>query len=103
MLEWYLEKRKVFTEKALNEFDFPPRINSTDPNGYTPLFLTCWKGYKTKTAGEAQQIFINRLICAELLIDAQADLNFKTPRLMMTSMHWAAFHGDRVLVEVLCE
>ena len=37
------------------------------------------------------------------MLDNYADPNFKTSKLEMTALHWAAYHGDQNVVEELIE
>ena len=76
VLEWYLDKRKWSSDP------YSPSIDLLDKNGYSPLFLTCWRGYKGKiTSEEREEIRINRMNCAELLIADEANASFTTKRL----------------------
>ena len=91
-------------DKRREQIEQLPEIDSLDKNGYSPLFLTCWKGYKGKIANEErEEVFENRLICARVLIEEGADVNFTTKRLKMTPLHWAAYHGDPKLVKLLID
>ena len=38
-----------------------------------------------------------------LLIAAGANINYMTPKLRMTPLHWAAYQGDSEMVEVLLQ
>ena len=39
----------------------------------------------------------------EYLLDCGADINHASPKLGMTPLHWAAFHGDPLLVQLLLD
>ena len=40
-----------------------------------------------------------RMECIEILIkEKKADVNFMTPKLRMTPLHWAAYQGDADMV-----
>ena len=39
-----------------------------------------------------------RMECIEILIKAKAEINFMTPKLRMTPLHWAAYQGDADMV-----
>ena len=36
--------------------------------------------------------------CIRILIAAKAEINFMTPKLRMTPLHWAAYQGDADMV-----
>ena len=51
VLEWYLEKRKFYNAEFNHVSDileYQPKINMKDTKGYTPIFLACWRGFKTR-------------------------------------------------------
>ena len=76
-----------------------------DHNGYTPLYLVCNKGFlgSEGMVGMTQEIKEKRLACVRILLQRTADVNFKTPILGMTPLHWAAYQGDAEMVELLLE
>lgn len=39
----------------------------------------------------------------EILLAHGADINYVTPKLRMTALHWAAYHGDPLLVQMLLD
>ena len=52
-----------------------------DTKGYTPIFLACWRGYKTRQDNsdeEKERIKQRRYTCVYLLLDEGADYNFQT-------------------------
>ena len=78
-------------------------IDEPDSSGYSPLYLACYRGYQgpeelnSKTEITKQK----RLECATILIERGADINFMSPKLRMTPLHWASFQDDKKLVEFL--
>ena len=103
VLEWYYEKK----EKANDPGTKVPEwldIKSENAEDLTPLFLACLYG-KPKSAvlenEETTEIQENRLKCVKILVDNGDNVNFKTEKLSMTPLHWAAFNGDTHVVKHL--
>ena len=46
---------------------------------------------------------MKRLECAKILINRGADINFMTPKLRMTPLHWASYQNDGDMVKFLLE
>ena len=44
---------------------------------------------------------IKRQKCVQILIKEGADVNFATPKINMTPLHWAAYQNDNLMVELL--
>lgn len=42
-------------------------------------------------------------MCVKILLQRSADVNFRTPKLGMTPLHWAAYQGDSDMVELLLQ
>ena len=80
-------------------------IDAVDHNGYSPLYLVCYKGYNGADGlvGMTPEMMANRLECAKLLIQRNANVNFQTEMLGMTPLHWAAFQGDAEMTKLLIE
>ena len=80
-------------------------INAPDQRGFTPLYLVCWRGYlgATISSSNSPEIKEKRLACAKILIENGADIDFTSPKLRMTALHWAAFQGDADLAQLLLE
>ena len=80
-------------------------IDALDQHGYTPLYLVCYKGYlgTDGIAASSPDTRMKRKLCVEALIKRGADINYITPKLNMTPLHWAAFQGDAELVQLLLE
>ena len=78
-------------------------INAPDQHGFTPLYLVCWRGYLGTEALKSNSLETKekRLECAKILINHGANINFKSPKLRMTALHWAAFQGDADLTMLL--
>ena len=94
-LEWVIETWK----KSGIKLD----IDEMDQNGRSALFLVCYKGYAgaegiVSRTPETQK---KRLACARILIKEGADVNFTTPKIGMTPMHWAAYQSDNEMVNML--
>ena len=77
-----------------------------DQNGRSPLFLVCYKGYSGLPIDEQfdsqkEKTMIKRQKCVQILIKEGADVNFATPKINMTPLHWAAYQNDNLMVELL--
>ena len=78
-------------------------IDEEDHNGRSALFLVCYKGYLgaegmvAKTAETKKK----RMECVEILLAEGAKVNFKTPKIKMTPLHWASYQSDETMVERL--
>lgn len=95
VLQWIIDKWEE--EKR------PLDINTPDHQGYTPLYLVCYKGFLGAEGimGSSPEVKRKRIECAKILLKAEADVNYKTPKLRMTPLHWAAYQGDSEMVELL--
>ena len=94
VMEWYFENMKNKTDRL--------GVDDLTTDGFTPLFLACYKGYKHLDPEEdAEQIKSDRLKIVKLLCNDDANVNFKTKKLGMTALHWAAYHGDIDVVNLL--
>ena len=92
VLEWILE---TWANKGLD-------INIDEPNaeGLSPLYLVCYKGYQgqesvAKSNPETQE---KRMTIAKILLQRNADVNWRSPLLNMTPLHWLAYQGDAEMV-----
>ena len=99
VIEWIIAKWK----DAGHELD----INVIDHNGYTPLYLTCYKGQigvDSPQAGiKAHLAKQKRMETIQLLINHGAEVNYQTPKLKMTPLHWAAYSGEADIVKLLLD
>ena len=77
-------------------------IDAPDHNGYTPLYLVCYKGFlgAEGVAGNSPEVKEKRMQCVKILLAAGANINFMTKKLWMTALHWAAYQGDAEMVEL---
>ena len=97
VLEWYFAKvKETGNQSALS-------INAANSDGYQPIFLACWQGYKSILDEEAdkKQIIENRTKVVKLLLDNGALSNVRSSHQGMTPLHWAAYHGDEEIVDEL--
>ena len=89
ILEWMFQKAEILEYYTKN-------VDKCDSQGYTALFLACFKGYigpetivaKDSTTQE------NRRRCVKLLLDHGANPNFVCDKVKMTPLHWAAYNND---------
>ena len=72
---------------------------------YTPLYLACQKGFLGAEGVDSKspEVMQKRRECVEILLKRGADVNFVSPKLRMTPLHWAGFHGDPLLVQMLLD
>ncbi len=42
-----------------------------------------------------------RMECVRILLEMNANVNFRTPKLGMTPLHWASYQGDAMMVNLL--
>ena len=80
-------------------------IDVLDHNGYTPLYQVCYRGYlgAQGVAGNSPEVKLKRIECVQILLAAGANINYMTPKLRMTPLHWAAYQGDAAMVQLLLE
>lgn len=80
-------------------------VDETDHNGYSPLYLVCFKGFlgSEGMVGLTPEILKKRLECVKILLERNANVNFKTDKLEMTPLHWAAYQGDGQMVKLLLD
>ena len=90
-VQWIIDK--------WNDYQIELDINAPDQNGYTPLYLVCWRGYlgTQAFASNSPDTKMKRWKCAQVLLKNNADINFTSPKLRMTALHWAAYQGDSEL------
>ena len=95
VLAWILEKWEAN--------GYPLEVDTMDSQGYSPLYLVCYRGFQGAAGinGSTAETKKKRLECATILIQHGADINFMTPKLRMTPLHWAAYHNDEKMVEFL--
>jgi len=82
----------------------PLDVNEKTSDKYTPLFLACYRGYKTldhDNEEEVTKVKQNRFKIVKLLLTLGAKVNFKTEKVGMTALHWAAYHEDVAVVRLL--
>ena len=96
-LKWVIDK--------WNETNTKLDIDALDHNGYTPLYLVCYRGFlgAEGVAGTSPEVKKKRIECVRILIGAGANINYMTPKLKMTPLHWAAYQGDAAMVQVLLD
>ena len=96
-LDWIIGKWK----EAGEDLD----IDEPDHSGVTPLYLVCYKGYLGADSAVANRPMTKqkRIECVNILINAGADVNFMTPKLGMTPLHWAAYQGDSEMIQLLLD
>ena len=96
-LKWVIEKWRASGK--------PLDIDVLDHNGYTPLYLVCYKGYlgAEGVAGNSPEIKMKRIECVQTLLKEGANINYMTPKLRMTPLHWAAYQGDAAMVQILLD
>ena len=80
-------------------------VDAIDQHGYTPLYLVCYKGYLgtegvTSNAPDTRE---KRMECVKTLLRRGANINYVTPKLNMTPLHWAAYSGDADLIQLLLD
>ena len=70
-----------------------------------PLFMCCYKGYNGSEGIKAKLTITKqkRLETAQALIENGADINWIDPITGQTALHWAAYHDDVNLVNLLLE
>ena len=75
-------------------------IDMEDHNGFSPLYLVCFKGFigQEGLAKFDEKMRQKRIEIVKFLLDKGANVNFRTPKLQMTPLHWAAYQGDAELV-----
>ena len=71
-----------------------------DHKGYTSLYLACQKGFLGAEGidSKSPEVMKKRRETVEILLKKGADVNHVSPVLRMTPLHWAAFHGDPLLI-----
>ena len=88
--------------KKWDEQGIPLDADTQDHNGYSPLYLVCYKGFLgAETQAFSPDTKMKRLECIEILLNRGANVNFTTPLLGMTPLHWAAYQGDSDICELL--
>ena len=80
-------------------------IDEPDHNGYSSLYLVCYRGFlgAEGVAGNSPDVKLKRIECVKILLAAGANINFMTPKLRMTPLHWAAYQGDEAMVQLLLD
>ena len=78
----------------------PLDVDVLDHKGYTPLYLACQKGFLGAEGidSKSPEVMKKRRETVEILIKRKADVNHISPKLRMTPLHWAAYHGDPLLI-----
>ena len=91
-IEWIFD-----TWKQHNQ---PIDVDAVDHQGYTPLYLVCHRGYIGVEGVESNtpETRQKRMECVKILIEKGANVNYRTPKLQMTPLHWAAYQGDAEMV-----
>ena len=94
ILEW------IFNKEELNATS---KVNEPDSQGYTPLFLACFKGYMGAEAimSKSQQTKDDRFECVSLLLSKGAEPNIAVDKVHMTPLHWACYNDDADVVWLL--
>ena len=85
--------RWIFSKAELRGAEY---VNTPDAQGYTPIFLSCFKGYMGAEGiiAKADSTRENRLKCVRLLLAKGAEPNFVAQKVKMTPLHWAAYNDD---------
>ena len=80
-------------------------IDTPDHQGYSPLYLVCYRGFLGAEGimASSPEVKKKRIECAKILLKAGANVNYLTPKLRMTPLHWAAYQGDSEMVELLLD
>lgn len=63
------------------------------------LYVACFRGYDDVE----EDAIKTRISCVKLLVEADADVNFKKHTTLLTPLHWAAFNEDRNTVLYLLQ
>eukprot|EP00347_Sterkiella_histriomuscorum_P001432 403372059 len=66
-------------------------MDPIDNLGFTPLLYACFRGYDDMEEDAVQ----DRIKCVKMLVEADADLNFRKSTTFLTPLHWAAFNEDK--------
>ena len=79
------------------------KINEKDSQGYTALFLACFKGYMGAEAiiSKSPATKEARYRCVSLLLSKGAEPNVEAPKVNMTPLHWACYNDDADVVWAL--
>ena len=95
VLSWIVKK----WEDVSCELD----IDAPDSDGASPLFACCQKGYLGAELihSRTPETKRKRWECAQILIKAGANVNYKIPLISMTPLHWAAYNDDSKIVYLL--
>lgn len=78
-------------------------VNELDSQGYSPLFLACFKGYigAESIVSKAASTKDSRMRCVKALVGYDADINFVVNKVNMSALHWAAYNDDAAVCEYL--
>ena len=97
-LKWFQDKIEEAQKFKIKVID----VNWVDQDGYTPLFLACWRCKREfEKDDESTIIRERRLKIVEILIQLGANVNYKTDKVEMSPLHWAAYNGDKDVVHLL--
>ena len=90
-------------EWILSKSELDAKVNTSNGNNLTPLFLACLKGYvgAEGMGARTDSVKHKRLRIARLLVEKGANVNQVREVVNMTPLHWAAFHDDADLVRFL--
>ncbi len=85
--------------------DIPLDVDTPDHQGLSALYLVCYKGYNgaegIASANDPQLVMTKRMECVRILLEMNANVNYSTPKLGMTPLHWASYQGDAMMVNLL--
>ena len=96
-LKWIFDK--------WDEYKVPFDVDAVDHQGYTPLYLVCHRGFLGVEGVESNspETREKRIECVKILLKRGANINYRSPKLQMTALHWAAYQGDSEMVQLLLD
>ena len=94
ILKWMFEK---------DEFKKVIEVDEPDSQGYTPLFLACFKGYigSEQILARDDSTKARRMKVVDLLLNNGAEPNYVANKVNMTPLHWAAYNDDAAVTRRL--
>ena len=86
--------------------DLRPHANDVNKDNHPPLYLACSTDFKGFTEDEEEDkkiVTIKRSKIVKLLLKAGAKVNYSSPIMKMTALHWAAYQGCSDVVRALLD